>query len=191
MSVTGPAGGGPNDVPKTVSAYPGRGPVAGAPVGVRGLAARYALLPLRLFLGITFLYAGIDKLTDPDFLTGDGPGSFAGTLTAVHDAAAATWMVDLAQQSPQGFGTAIAVGEAAVGLGTLCGLWARVAAAGGALLSFCLWMTVSWSSEPYYYGNDLPYLMAWLPLLMAGAPMFSLDSLLAVRRRRKGQQIFG
>lgn len=182
-------GGRADDGPRAVSGYPG--PVVGGPLGVRGLAARHALLPLRLFLGITFLYAGIDKLTDPDFLTGSGPGSFAATLTAVHDSAAATWMVELAQQSPQGFGTAIGFGEMAIGLGTLCGLWARVAAAAGALLSFCLWMTVSWSSEPYYYGNDLPYLMAWLPLLMAGAPMFSLDSLLAVRKRRKGQQIFG
>jgi len=189
MSVTGPVGGGAHDGAKAVSAYPG--PVVGAPHGLRSRASRFALLPLRLFLGITFLYAGIDKLTDPDFLTGDGPGSFAGTLSGVHDSAAATWLVELAQQSPQGFGTAVAAGEIAVGLGTLCGLWARLAAAGGALLSLCLWLTVSWASDPYYYGNDLPYLMAWLPLLMAGAPMFSLDSLLAVRRRRKGQQIFG
>ncbi|MGI5349335.1 DoxX family protein [Streptomyces sp. CA-250714] len=189
MSVTGPTGGRADDGPKAVSAYPG--PVAGAPVGIRGLAARYALLPLRLFLGVTFLYAGIDKLTSSVFLTGEGPDSLAGTLSAVHGSAAAPWLVELAQQSPQGFGTAIAVGEIAVGLGTLCGLWARVAAAGGALLSLSLWLTVSWDSDPYYYGNDLPYFMAWLPLVMAGAPMFSLDSLLAVRRRRKGQQIFG
>ncbi|MGP3973253.1 DoxX family protein [Streptomyces sp. 8N114] len=189
MSVTGPVGGGTNDKAKTVSAYPG--PVAGPPIGIRGNAAKYALLPLRLFLGITFLYAGIDKLIDPEFLTGDGPDSLAGTLSAVHDSAAATWLVELAQQSPRGFGTAIAAGEIAVGLGTLCGLWARMAAAGGALLSLSLWLTMSWASDPYYYGNDLPYLMAWLPLLMAGAPMFSLDSLLAVRKRRKGQQIFG
>ncbi|MGY1437528.1 DoxX family protein [Streptomyces reniochalinae] len=189
MSVTGPGGGGTDEGAKTVHAFPG--PVAGAPVGVRGLAARYALLPLRLFLGITFLYAGIHKLTDGGFLTGSGPGSFAGTLRAAHETAAAPWLVDLAQQSPQGFATALSVAEIAVGCGTLCGLWARVAAAGGALLSLCLWLTVSWSSEPYYYGNDLPYLMAWLPLLLAGAPLVSLDALLAVRRRRKGQQIFG
>lgn len=175
--------------PKAVSSFDG--PVAGGPVGVRALAARYALLPLRLFLGITFTYAGIDKLTSSTFLSGDGPGSLSAMLEAVHDTAAATWMVDLAQHSPEGFGTAIAVGELLVGLGTLFGLWGRVAALGGALLSFTLWMTVSWASDPYYYGNDLAYLMAWLPLLMAGTPMFSLDAVLALRRRRKGQQIFG
>ncbi|CAL9535805.1 DoxX family protein [Streptomyces sp. enrichment culture] len=185
MAVSGRNG---DEATGAVHGFPG--PVAGAPVGARGLASRYALLPLRLFLGVTFSYAGLHKLTDPAFLTGDGPGSFAGTLKAAHHSAAAPWLVELAQHSPQGFGTALAAGELAVGLGTLCGLWARVAAAGGALLSLCLWLTVSWASEPYYYGNDLPYLMAWLPLLLAGAPMLSLDALLAVRRRRKGHQIF-
>lgn len=189
MSVTGPTGGEDGEDARTVNAF--HGPVAGAPVSARGLASRYALLPLRLFLGITFLYAGIDKLTDGSFLNSSGHGSFAGTLRAVHDSAAAPWMVELAQHSPQGFGTAIAAVEIAVGAGTLCGLWARVAAAGGALLSLCLWLTVSWASEPYYYGNDLPYLMAWLPLVMAGAPMFSLDALRALRRRRRGRHIFG
>ncbi|NSC23443.1 DoxX family protein [Streptomyces albus subsp. chlorinus] len=189
MSVTGPTSGGGGGDSTTVNAFPG--PVAGAPVGVREHASRYALLPLRLFLGVTFLYAGIDKLSAPAFLNGSGPGSFAGTLEAARDSAAATWLVELAQHSPEGFGTAIAAGEIAIGLGTLCGLWARVAAAGGALLSLCLWLTVSWASEPYYYGNDLPYLMAWLPLVLAGAPLFSLDALLAARRRRRGRRIFG
>lgn len=188
MPLTGRPGGDSDDS-KAVSGL--QGPVVGAPLGLRATASRYALLPLRLFLGITFVYAGIDKLTDSAFLTGSGSGSLSATLAAVHDSAAATWMVDLAQQSPEAFGVAIACGELAVGLGTLLGLWSRLAAVGGALISFCLWMTVSWASDPYYYGNDLAYLMAWLPLVLAGSPTLSLDALLAVRRRRKGQQIFG
>ena len=32
------------------------------------------LLPLRLFLGITFLYAGIQKLTDPQFFNPSATG---------------------------------------------------------------------------------------------------------------------
>ncbi len=71
-----------------------------------------------------------------------------------------------------------------VGLGTLVGLWARLAALGGALISLSLWLTVSWQATPYYYGNDLPYLMAWLPLVLAGASVFSADAFLASRRRR-------
>ena len=39
-----------------------------------------ALLPLRFFVGATFLYAGIDKLIDPRFLNASGPGSIAEQL---------------------------------------------------------------------------------------------------------------
>ena len=188
MPQTGPMGG-HDDGPKAALSF--QGPVAGAPLGMREAASRYALLPLRFFLGITFVYAGLDKLTDRNFLTGKGPDSLAAILEGAHDTAAASWMIELAQHSPEGFGLAIAIGELAVGVGTLLGLWARLAALGGALISFTLWLTVSWPSDPYYYGNDLAYLMTWLPLVMAGAPMFSMDALLAVRSRRRGQQIFG
>src|SRR6476646_10857542 len=39
-----------------------------------------ALLPLRAFLGVTFVYAGIDKLTDPNFLQATGAGSIGAQL---------------------------------------------------------------------------------------------------------------
>ena len=151
---------------------------------LRALAGRFALLPLRIFLGVTFVYAGLDKLTDSSFFSDDGPNALVNTLHSVHDSAAIPAMVDLALKSPSGFGYAIALGELAVGLGTLAGLLSRVAATGGALISLSLWLTVSWSSTPYYYGNDLAYLMAWLPLVLAGAPYLSLDAVIAARRRR-------
>lgn len=152
--------------------------------GPRATLRRYALLPLRVFLGVTFVYAGLDKLTDPAFLSASGPGSLGELLDSVHSTAGAPFLVDLAQNSPVGFGYALAAGELLVGLGTLLGLWARAAATGGALLSLLLWLTVSWPATPYYYGNDLAYLMAWLPLVLAGAEHFSADNALRARRRR-------
>ncbi|MFH8578419.1 DoxX family protein [Streptomyces zaomyceticus] len=151
----------------------------------KALGSRYALLPLRLFLGITFIYAGLDKLTDPAFFADTGSGSIGETMRGVRDTSAIPALVDLALNSPTGFGYAIAFGELAVGLGTLLGLFARLAALGGALISLSLWLTVSWQVNPYYLGNDLAYLMAWLPLLLAGAPVLSLDRLLAERRRTR------
>ena len=41
-----------------------------------------ALLPLRVFLGATFVYAGVDKLVDPNFLQATGPGSIGAQLDA-------------------------------------------------------------------------------------------------------------
>ncbi|WP_328330295.1 MULTISPECIES: DoxX family protein [unclassified Streptomyces] len=166
----------------------------GTPIGIGGsvrsrnggwkdTARRYSLLPLRIFLGVTFLYAGIDKLTGSAFLHATGSGSIGELMHSVRGSAAVPALVDLALKSPAGFGYAIAIGELAVGIGTLLGLYGRVAALGGALISLSLWLTVSWQSTPYYYGNDLAYLMAWLPLLLAGSPLLSLDALRADRRR--------
>ncbi|MBM4794021.1 DoxX family membrane protein [Streptomyces sioyaensis] len=176
---------------RTMGAEFGGASLDGPATGMRGQWARHALLPLRLFLGATFLYAGIDKLTDPAFLSASGAGSLGETLRQVHDAAAFPQLIDLAQQNPVIFGYAIAAGELAVGLGTLVGLLGRLAAFGGALISLMLWLTVSWATTPYYYGNDLAYLMAWVPLVLAGTPRFSLDSALANRRKRHGAQLYG
>lgn len=151
---------------------------------LKATLTRHALLPLRIFLGVTFIYAGLDKLTDATFMSASGSGSIAETMEGVRDSSAIPALVDLALKSPLGFGYAIGIGELAVGIGTLVGLLTRLAALGGALISLSLWLTVSWAVEPYYYGNDLAYLMAWLPLVLAGAPTFSLDALLRERRRR-------
>ncbi|MFF2199167.1 TQO small subunit DoxD [Streptomyces sp. NPDC058145] len=158
------------------------------PNGVRGwrdTATRYALLPLRIFLGVTFVYAGLNKITDSAFLKSGGAGSIGDTMRAARGSAALPALIDLALKNPVGFGFAIALGELAIGIGTLLGLLGRLAALGGALISLSLWLTVSWASTPYYYGNDLVYLMAWLPLVLAGAPYLSVDAALRSRRRAR------
>ncbi|MEV8307030.1 DoxX family protein [Streptomyces flavidovirens] len=156
---------------------------------LRATARRYSLLPLRIFLGVTFVYAGLDKLADSQFMSASGTGSVGEMMRGVRDTSAIPALVDLALKNPEGFGHAIAVGELAVGIGTLIGLLARLAALGGALISLSLWLTVSWASDPYYYGNDLPYMFCWAPLVLAGAPYWSLDAL--IRRRRRGRDQVG
>lgn len=159
--------------------------------GVRATLGRYALLPLRIFLGVTFVYAGLGKLTEPGFFAASGDGSIGDMMRQARDLAGVPQLIDLALGNPAGFGYAIALGELAVGAGILLGVLGRLSACGGALISLSLWLTVSWSSSPYYYGNDLAYLMAWLPLVLSGTPYLSVDALLAKRRRRFGQPLIG
>ncbi|MEV0603481.1 DoxX family membrane protein [Streptomyces sp. NPDC050315] len=161
------------------------------PVGLRATLGRYALLPLRIFLGVTFVYAGLDKLTEPGFFAASGTGSIGELMRQNRDSAGVPQLVDLALNSPAVFGYIIAAGELAVGIGILLGLLGRLAATGGALISLSFWLTVSWAATPYYFGNDLAYLMAWLPLILAGTPYFSLDALYAKRRRRFGRRLIG
>lgn len=118
------------------------------PRSLRDTATHYALLPLRLFLGATFVYAGLDKLTDSAFMQSAGAGSIGDTMRAARGSAAIPALIDLALKSPVGFGYAIALGELAVGIATLLGLLGRLAALGGALISLSLWLTVSWATTP-------------------------------------------
>ena len=60
-------------------------------------------------------------------------------------------------------GIVIALAELAVGLGTILGLWTRVAAAGGMMLAFTLFLTVSFHSSPYYTGADIVFVFARHP----------------------------
>ncbi len=128
-----------------------------------------AMLPLRAFLGATFVYAGLDKILDPAFLQATGPGSIGAQLDSFVRVSPIAPLVQLfGQPFPVAIGLLIAVVEIAVGLGALSGLLFRLAAAGGLALSVLFWLTASWAIKPYYYGPDLPYALGWLTLALAG-----------------------
>ncbi|HEV3280356.1 MAG TPA: Rieske 2Fe-2S domain-containing protein [Acidimicrobiales bacterium] len=127
------------------------------------------LLPLRLFLGVTFFFAGLQKLSDPQFLKTSSPtGIHAQLLATVHSSPIHLLTSHLLPHSTA-VGLAIAIGEVSIGAGVLAGLWTRVAAAAGMALSFGLFLTVSFHASPYYTGSDIVFLFAWTPLLLAGA----------------------
>jgi len=146
----------------------------------------WALLPLRVFLGGTFLYAGLSKILDTHYLDHTSPlGVHAQMLHAATTSPIGP-LVSFAAEHPTVFGLAIAFGEIAVGLGTLLGLFTRVAALGGFLLALSFFLTVSWTTRPYYFGADIVFAAAWTPLLVAGdAGLFSTTARLraAIRRR--------
>ncbi|MFD3516150.1 DoxX family membrane protein, partial [Streptomyces sp. NPDC058663] len=137
------------------------------------------LLPLRVFLGFISIYAGMGKLCDPVFFDGGERGSMVKWLNSLHPWALAEPLRDFALQHPVGAGLSVAFLQVIVGVLTVLGLWQRVAAVIGTLLSAALLLTVSWKSVPAYDAPDIIYLAAWSPLIIAGAPVYSLDSRLA------------
>ncbi|WP_411071179.1 DoxX family protein [Streptomyces sp. cmx-4-25] len=137
------------------------------------------LLPLRVFLGFISVYAGMGKLCDPVYFDGGERGSMVKWLNSLHPWALAEPLRDFALQHPVGAGLTVAFLQVVVGVLTILGLWQRVAAVVGALLSAALLLTVSWKSVPVYDSADIIYLAAWTPLIMAGAPVYSLDGRLA------------
>jgi thiosulfate dehydrogenase [quinone] large subunit len=147
----------------------------------------YLLLPLRLFLGVTFCYAGLQKLADPAaYLDSSNRASVYAQMRALQGRSPIGPLVSLSTHVPTLVGLLIAFGELAVGVGTLLGLLSRVAAAGGALLALTFFLTVSWNTTPYYYGPDVVFVFAWTVLIGFGSGgVLSMDAWLRNRARRQ------
>ncbi|MFF4574086.1 DoxX family protein [Streptomyces sp. NPDC001410] len=137
------------------------------------------LLPLRIFLGFISIYAGMGKLCDPVYFDGGKRGSMVKWLNTLHPWEVAEPLRQFALHHPVGSGLVIAFLQVVVGVLTILGCWQRVAAVVGALLSAALIVTVSWKTVPAYDTPDIIYLAAWSPLIIAGAPVYSVDGRLA------------
>ncbi len=169
----------------------------------RGRLAQVPTVPLRLFLGGTFLYAGLQKLTDPQFFSPTAPGFIGRQMSGfVHTGSPLSpLLTHLAIPHPAQFGALIALCEVWAGLAALLGLLTRVGALGGLGLSLTLYLTATWTVHPYFLGADLPYAMGWLTVLLAGPDRYCLDLYLFGRiagarcvpvegtARRKGKQL--
>ena len=152
-----------------------------------------ALLPLRLFLGVTFVYAGVYKLSDAGFLH-RGADTYIGDQLAgfAADTPGGPLLETFALPSPVLAGVGVAVAEIAIGLLALVGQFTRVAAFGGLALSVVLFLTASWHTVPYFLGSDIVFAFAWLPFVLAGAadqPALDNRPARELRLRRRGRVV--
>lgn len=148
----------------------------------------WALLPLRVFLGATMAYAGLLKFFDANYLDPNSPNGVQAQMTAAATASPIGGLVSFTAEHSALFGITIAFGELVVGIGVLLGLWTRIAAIGGFLLSTSFFLTVSWGTTPYFFGPDIVFMFAFTPLMIGGdGGLFSLTSAIrnATRRRMR------
>ena len=140
--------------------------------------AAYGTVPLRLFLGVTFVYAGLQKIADPGFLQPGASTYIGAQLQGFAPHSPIGFLLNwFAIPAPQLAGTAVIAAELVIGALTLLGLATRSAAAAGSLLSFVLFMTASWAVQPYFLGSDSIYTVAWITLVIVGD-----QGVLSVRR---------
>jgi thiosulfate dehydrogenase [quinone] large subunit len=145
----------------------------------------WALLPLRAFLGITFCFAGLQKLANPNFFDPNSPSGIQAQLVAANRTSPLHPLLGHLLHLSTPIGVLIALSELAVGLGTVLGLWTRLAAVGGLVLSLTLFLTVSFHSSPYFTGADIVFVFAWTPLILAGTGgVLSLDAAIGARADR-------
>jgi thiosulfate dehydrogenase (quinone) large subunit len=151
-----------------------------------------ALLPLRLFLGVTFVYAGVHKLTDGGFLQAGSDTYIGSQLEAFAEGTPGGWLLEtFALPAPVAAGVGVALAEVAIGLLALVGRFTRASALAGLGLSLVLFLTASWHTRPYFLGSDIVFVFAWLPFVLAGAAgQPALDhrpAWRALRLRRSGR----
>jgi thiosulfate dehydrogenase [quinone] large subunit len=159
-----------------------------APVRAWSLS-EWALVPLRAFVGATFLYAGLQKLANPNFFKKTSPISIYSQLIGASHTSPIHAVLSHLEGIAKPIGLVIAFGEIAIGLGTLFGLWTRIAAVGGLILSLSLFLTVSFHASPYFTGADIVFLFAWMPFIIAGGgSRLSVDAWIQKRVAQKAGQ---
>lgn len=121
-----------------------------------------AVRVIRLWLGVTWIYGGWNKATDPGFLSKTGSTYIGKQLT------------DYAGHSPLGFvfrhlieratlvGVTVTILEFAIGIATLCWIAPTFTAFVGFTMSLGLWIAATWHVKPYFLGSDTAYAVLWL-----------------------------
>lgn len=129
----------------------------------------WVLLPLRLFLGITFFYAGIQKILDPQFFNPRATGFIGRQIIGFANGSPLHgFFTQVVEPHAVIFGLLVIFVEILIGLGTLFGLLLRPAAFFGLLLSLVFYLSASWHVYPYFYGADIVFVFCWLTLLLHG-----------------------
>jgi thiosulfate dehydrogenase [quinone] large subunit len=151
-------------------------------------AAGLFWLPIRIFLGVSWLDAGLHKFTDPGWTQG---GS---ALLAYWERAAAIpeapgrpaitydWYRDFVQFLINGghegwFAWAITLGEIAVGLGLIFGALTGIAAFFGALMNMSFLLAGSASTNPVLFTFAIGLILAWKVAGYYGLDRFLLPRL--------------
>ena len=134
-------------------------------------------------MGATFLYAGLQHLTDSSYFDPSKPGYIGHLISQyaigspIHD-----FLLGVVEPNAITFGYVVGVGETLIGIATLVGFLFRVAAFAGLLLNFTFFLSATWNAFPFYFGSDIVFAACWLTLLLAGPQAAqSIDNVLASR----------
>jgi len=125
-----------------------------------------ALRVMRLWLGITWIYAGWDKASDPGFLE-VGSSTYIGTqLSAYSTHSPVGFAFDTLIEYASLVGGFVIISEFAIGLATLLWVAPRLAAFGGFLMSVGLWLASTFHVSPYFLASNTAYAVLWLTYLL-------------------------
>ena len=122
----------------------------------------WPLRVMRLWLGVTWIYAGWDKASDPGYLTSGSP-TFIGTqLSAFATNSPIGFALNSVSENATQIGILVMLAEFAIGAATLFWIAPTWAAFGGFVMSLGLWLSSTWQVQPYFLASNSAYTILWL-----------------------------
>jgi thiosulfate dehydrogenase [quinone] large subunit len=158
-------------------------------------AAGLFWLPIRVFVGVTFLEAGLHKLGDPKWT--DGGAALLGYwqhAVAIPDtgspAISYEWYRDfinmlINNNAQTWFAWLVLLGEIAIGIGLIFGALTGIAAFFGALMNMSFLLAGSASSNPVLFTMGIGLMLAWKVAGYYGLDRYLLPMLGTPWRRGK------
>lgn len=119
---------------------------------------------LRLMLGATWLYGGLQKASDSKFFNKGSSGYIGVQIAGFAKNSPISFILRRMIEHATLAGWMILLGELAIGIAVLTGIALQAAIIAGAVVSLTLWLSVTWNVYPYYLGSDTAYLVMWIAL---------------------------
>lgn len=119
---------------------------------------------LRLMLGGTWIYGGLQKATDPQFFNKASSGYIGAQITGFAKNSPISFILKHMIAHATQVGWLTLLGEIAIGIAVLTGVALQLAILAGAFVSLNLWLAVTWHVHPYFLGSDTAYLAMWIAL---------------------------
>jgi thiosulfate dehydrogenase [quinone] large subunit len=121
---------------------------------------------LRLWLGITWIYGGWDKASDPSFLTPGTVNYIGNQIRGFVEISPLGSLLNNSLEHATLVGWLVLITEFATGIATILFIAPRFAAFVGFSTSVGLWLTVTFHVKPYFLGSDTAYAIMWLAYLL-------------------------
>jgi thiosulfate dehydrogenase [quinone] large subunit len=117
---------------------------------------------LRLWLGVTWIYGGWDKASDPSFLTPGTVNYIGNQIAGLVKISPLGPLLNRSLEHATLIGWATLIAEFVTGIATLLFIAPRFFAFVGFATSVGLWLTVTFHVKPYFLGSDTAYAVMWL-----------------------------